>query len=334
MTPRLKHGRPSPAFSLGVLGVVAVSLSPSHAAADRPARPESWWAGLDAATSSARVGSVVVLREAPRGRVRIPGGTFTMGSTDAMLRSALALCEREVRGHLCRGQQLQARELQAMLLAEEPDHPVTLSTFEMDRTEVTVGDYARCVSNGACAPPEFSPVDARFARADLPVTHVRWEDAVAFCRWAGGRLPTEAEWEYAARGARGREFPWGNVYNPHLANHGAWADDRTDATDGFVGLAPVGSFPDGATPLGLLDMAGNAAEWVADILEFDAEGHPVGYSAEPEIDPRPKVSGGGLHVVRGGSYEVAPMWLRATARDTTSLPRPASVGFRCAADVR
>jgi formylglycine-generating enzyme required for sulfatase activity len=326
-----RQGRASFAFPAvrRCLMVFALSLAPAHAAADRPHSAEAWWAGLDPAAVSGRVGGIVVLREAPRGRVRVPRGTFTMGSTpDAML-GAVGLCEREIRGNMCRG-----GDVLAMLRAEGADHDVTISTFDMDRTEVTVGQYSRCVSAGSCAPPEFSPTDKRFARDDLPVTHVRWEDAVAFCQWAGGRLPTEAEWEYAARGPEGRQFPWGNLYNPHLANHGAWADDRSDATDGFVDLAPVGSFPDGATPLGLLDMAGNAAEWVADVLEFDAEGHAVGYAAESEVDPKPKVSGGGFHVVRGGSYEVAPMWLRAAARDTTSLPRPASVGFRCAADVR
>jgi formylglycine-generating enzyme required for sulfatase activity len=242
---------------------------------------------------------------------------------------AVQLCEREIYGNLCR-----EAEVIASIRAEGADHTVTLSAFDIDRTEVTVADYARCVSAGECAPPEFSPTDTRFARPDLPVTHVRWEDAVSYCRWTGGRLPTESEWEYAARGSEGREFPWGNAYNPYLANHGSWAADSLDATDGYTGLAPVGSFPDGATPLGILDMAGNAGEWVADVLEIDQLGLPVGYPPDPQFDPKPKTVGGGFHVVRGGSFEEGAVWLRSAARGTTALLRPATVGFRCAADAQ
>ncbi len=310
---------------------VAVVLSvavPADAWGHRPARPEAFWDGLGAAAASAPAEGVRILRRVPRGRVRIPAGTFMMGSTPVQMAKAIALCEREVFASACREERFIA-----LVRAEGTAHPVTLSSFDLDLTEVTVGDYARCVSSGACAPAELG-ADARFTSPDFPVTHVRWGDAEDYCHWAGGRLPTEAEWEYAARGTDGRTFPWGDIYNAHLANHGAWADDRTDATDGYVGLAPVGSFPDGATPLGLLDMAGNAAEWVADVLQLDRFGNPVGYDDTAEVDPLPKTVGGGPHLVRGGSFEDGATWLRGASRDYDLLPRPPWVGFRCAADAR
>jgi formylglycine-generating enzyme required for sulfatase activity len=100
-------------------------------------------------------------------------------------------------------------------------------------------------------------------------------------------------------------------------------------TDGFAYLAPVGSFADGATPLGVLDMAGNVAEWVADVFETDADGRPTGYLADGGVK-----ANGSVHVVRGGSFADPAVWLRTAARDRTTLPRPAWIGFRCAADVR
>jgi formylglycine-generating enzyme required for sulfatase activity len=136
--------------------------------------------------------------------------------------------------------------------------------------------------------------------------------------------------EYVARGPTSREFPWGAFYNSHLANHGAFSTDDTDATDGFAGLAPVGSFPDGVTALGVFDMAGNAAEWVADVWATDEEG--FGYPAASQVNPRGPTTGG-FHVVRGGSYEEGAAWMRGASRTTTALVRSAAIGFRCAADV-
>ena len=106
--------------------------------------------------------------------------------------------------------------------------------------------------------------------------------------------------------------------------------DETDASDGFVGLAPVGSFPDGRTPLGILDLAGNAAEWVADLYDLDANN--LGYSPQPQTNPK-GASSGIAHVVRGGSYADGAAWMRGAARSTVLLRSP-QVGFRCAYEVK
>ena len=210
-----------------------------------------------------------------------------------------------------------------MVEAEGAPHAVTISTFEMDRTEVTVADYARCVLAGPCAPPQ--------ARAGRPEVLAR---RASQSRTSAGttRRPSAAGPADACRPRRSGSTPRGaprGATSPGVTSTtrtspttASWADDRTDATDGFAGLAPVGSFPDGATPLGLLDMAGNVAEWVADELEMDPAGRPVGYAPASEVDPKPRTGGGGFHVIRGGSYEDGAVWIRSAARDTTLAAAP------------
>jgi formylglycine-generating enzyme required for sulfatase activity len=293
----------------------------------RTPRIEQFWLGLGPTDSHAAASGIVVLRPPVERRVRIAGGRFVMGSTASEMVRAVKLCEREPLGARCAGPR---DDVGPWIRSEGHAHEVTLADFEIDRTEVPVHRYARCVAAGACSPPAFPSGDARYDRPDLPVTHVRWEDAVAYCSWMGGRLPTEAEWEHAARGRAGHEFPWGDLYNPHLANHGAWADDPTDARDGFVGLAPVGSFPDGATATGLLDMAGNASEWVFDWYDLDDEGY--GYGRGAQVNPKGPAFGARGHVIRGGSYREAAHWLRTASR--RAWPYAArEIGFRCAYDV-
>lgn len=285
------------------------------------------WLGLDAAASTAPAGGVIVLRPPVERRVRITGGRFVMGSTASEMVQAVKMCEREPRGALCDGTR---DTIGPWIRAEGHAHEVTLSDFELDRTEVPVRRYARCVAAGACTPPAFPSGDARYDRPELPVTHVRWEDAAAYCTWIGGRLPTEAEWEHAARGRSGHTFPWGDLYNAHLSNHGAWSDDPTDGRDGFIGLAPIGSFPDGATASGLLDMAGNASEWVFDWYDRDDDGY--GYGRGAQSNPKGPAYGPYGHVIRGGSYREAAHWLRTAARRAWPYASR-ETGFRCAYDV-
>ncbi len=289
-------------------------------------RIEEEWLGLGRAADHAEAAGIIALRPPLERRVRIAGGRFNMGSTPSEMVQAVKLCEREPLGARCAG----PLEIAPWIRAEGHTHEVTLADFDLDRTEVPVRRYARCVAAGACSPAGFPSGDARYDRPDLPVTHVRWEDAVAYCTWVGGRLPTEAEWEHAARGRAGHDFPWGDLYNPHLANHGAWSDDPTDGRDGFVGLAPIGSFPDGATASGLLDMAGNAAEWVSDFYERDEEGY--GYGRGAQVNPKGPAYSPAGHVIRGGSYRDAAHWLRTAARKAWPYPSR-EIGFRCAYDV-
>ena len=293
----------------------------------RTQRIEQFWLGFGPTESRAQAAGIVTLRPPVERRVRIAGGRFVMGSTASEMDRAVKLCERETLGARCAGPR---DDVGPWIRAEGNAHEVTLTDFELDRTEVPVHRYARCVAAGACSPPAYPSGDARYDRPDLPVTHVRWDDAVTFCAWMGGRLPTEAEWEHAARGRAGHTFPWGDIYNAHLSNHGAFSDDPTDGRDGFIGLAPVGSFPDGATASGLLDMAGNAGEWVSDFYDRDDEGY--GYGRGAQVNPKGPTYGPFGHVIRGGSYRDGAHWLRTAAR--RAFPYPSrEIGFRCAYDV-
>ena len=222
---------------------------PSAAAAARRRRRR---APASPSVSATARGFVALKTPAPE-RILIRGGTFMMGSTDDEIEHARMICKREPLGEDGRCRLLSedhGDDGEPPFSDEASQHEVMVSDFWLDRTEVTNARYRRCVAAGRCALPPYSAGAERFDRPDFPVVLVNWPEAVAFCEWDGGRLPTEAEWERAARGLDGRRYPWGDVYNPFLANHGQLAFDAHDAADGFVELAPVGSFPDGRTPEG------------------------------------------------------------------------------------
>jgi serine/threonine-protein kinase len=168
---------------------------------------------------------------------------------------------------------------------EQPAHRVYLDEYWIKRTEVTNVEYARCVADGACSEPDNDRWnDGTYA--DRPVTNVSWYQANDYAKWVGGRLPTEAEWERACRGTDGRIYPWGNgAPNSTLLNYDKNVGD----------VIAAGSYPDGASPVGALDMAGNIWEWTADWYDGDY------YANSPRENPKgPNV--GTSRVLRGGGY--------------------------------
>jgi iron(II)-dependent oxidoreductase len=209
---------------------------------------------------------------------------------------------------------------------ELPQHEVALPAYLIDRTEVTAKQYKAFLNATERKPPgdpRFPEIYPWAAEGGVPkefenhpVIYVTWSDAAAYCKWAGKRLPTEAEWEKAARGADGRIWPWGNTFDPKKANV-----RETDA----AGTLPVGSFPDGASPYGVQDMAGNVAEWTADW-----------YEAYPGSTLKRKAFGINK-VVRGGAWTLfAEPYSRAAHRSIAQDPekRHRSIGFRCAKDAK
>lgn len=172
--------------------------------------------------------------------VKIPGGTFTMGSDKE---------DTEGKG-------AEFGMAKPLYLDEHPRHEVNLPTYYMDRYEVTNAQFKRYVDAIKARPPRSWPNgEMPPGRERHPVTHINWYEAQQYCAWAGKRLPTEEEWEKAARGADGREYPWGNDFDGEKANTGG---------AGVNDLAPVGTFPQGKSPYGVEDMAGNVWEWTAD----------------------------------------------------------------------
>jgi sulfatase modifying factor 1 len=276
--------------------------------------------------------------------VYVPAGGFLMGN-DAIWRWSGSFPDGTL-------------GLQA-LTDQRPQHSVYLDAFWIDQTEVTVGMFRTFVEatgyvttaerEGYGHPYKPGPKEQEWpdvagadwqhprgpgseAQDDHPVVQVSWDDAAAYCAWAGGRLPTEAQWEKACRGTDARMYPWGNEFDERRMNFcdaqcpvTRWTDDPT-FYDGYAYTSPVGSYPEGASPYGALDMAGNVWEWTAD--RYDNRY----YARSPYKNPQGPETGGERVQHGGGWYDAGRAgWLACTIRHATPpRNRADDLGFRCA----
>ena len=283
---------------------------------------------LTFAAATAPTGGVTVVQRPLESMVPIRGGQFTMGASAEVQAAALELCREEI------GARNRVACVRDVVETEGPQRKVYLSPFSIDRVEVTVGAWRACVQAGACSPAPFAVSDPRFLRPSLPITSVTWSEADAYCRWRGARLPTEAEWERAARGIDGRVWPWGNLLKPAVFNHGRFAGPedagsdfvaliRPDPSDGATFLAPVGAHPDGASPDGVLDMAGNVMEWTSDFYR------PESPQSSSVVNPHGP-DAGAMRSLRGGSWRQPPFFARTSYREAAAPDtRSTEIGFRC-----
>ena len=224
------------------------------------------------------------------GMLRLPGGHFVMGSSNSRAPAN-----------------------------ERPARATSVAAFWLDRTEVTVGAYRACVDAGACPRPAHASAACTFdaGNPELPVSCVHWSDADAYCRSTGRRLPSEREWEYAARGGFPASFPWGG--GASCANAVTLVNDQSGRSCA-ARPARVGTHPSGASVFGVQDMSGNVEEWTGD------------WYVEA-LGPGPAPRAGAAHVLRGGGWLSAPSQSRTTSRDWGSaLEAGPNAGFRCAKD--
>ncbi len=244
----------------------------------------------------------------------VPAGEFTMGT---IAEDALPECKKYSNDCVL-----------SWFSDEEPQHIVDLNAFYMDVYEVTNALYRACVDAGSCTPPIRTKSSTRFSYYgdsqydNYPVINVNWDQVKAYCEWRGASLPTEAQWEKAARGTDGRIYPWGEGISCDQANYHGSKNCIGDTTE-------VGSYESGKSPYGMYDMAGNVWEWAADWYDEEY------YANSPLSNPLGPDSGKD-HLVRGGSWDSAEFGIRSVGR---SFPLfdiiffGDYVGFRCARDV-
>lgn len=259
--------------------------------------------------------------------VLVPVGSFHMGSTTDEIEIAIQLCnEAKQDDDECEFSQF------SLEVSNEDNTQIFNQPFWIDKTEVTHSQYQQCVDAGEC---EDTPDNNFSLEPNQPINNVTWFQSQTYCEWRDARLPTEAEWEYAARGPDGFIFPWGNDFDDTLANHcdsqcaiTGWASNYTHLNpthnDGYTYTAPVGRFIDGASWVGGLDLGGNVLEWTSTL--YADYPYSTGDGREDTTGERADF----LRVLRGGSFRTASYWLRSAHRASFN---PSfyidSVGFRC-----
>jgi eukaryotic-like serine/threonine-protein kinase len=290
-------------------GITVLILQSGDLYPSPPATPETRETSVpsilpsqESASSSSSPGEEQMIGSAPM--VLIPAGDFVMGSSDQEIDQVISLCEN------CK------RE---WFTNEMPQHTVYLDAYWMDKFEVTNAQYEKCVGDRRCALPQQITSyhrDSYYGNVQYnnhPVIHVTWDDAVAYCEWDRKRLPTEAEWEKAARGTDKRMYPWGNIFDSSKLNSGRTVDDTS----------AVGSYLTGASPYGIMDLAGNIDEWVNDWYGIDY------YAVSSQRNPTGPLTGS-AHVLRGGSWLDGPDFTRTAIRLVGELTPREIFGFRCA----
>jgi formylglycine-generating enzyme required for sulfatase activity/Tfp pilus assembly protein PilF len=248
--------------------------------------------------------------------VLIPAGPFEMGSDPE---TGYAECQK-----------LAYETCEYETFTDAPPHTLVLNAYYIDQYEVANAQYAECVVAGECIPPAQchygDPTYDDPAKSNHPVVCASGEMAETYCAWRGGRLPSEAEWEKAARGPQGNIYPWGNTFDGNRANFCdatcpfEWANAEYD--DGYAQTAPVGNYPDGTSAYGVYDMAGNVSEWT----------HSK-YADYPYVadDGREIISSTEYRVTRGGAWNIHGDHLLSVYRDgVESRGQVSTIGFRCA----